>query len=156
MSRHVKLMFVLAAVVMLSALLTVSLRPASPRELFFDMRPDLSLARQAADSCTSELAVEQAGFDAFVDRVDGLRSRIERLEALDDRGVPADSYAEYIEAVDSFNVVTPGWESAADSLRLHRQSCKDLVRTHNLLADSARALAERAELLDGRGRGEMH
>jgi hypothetical protein len=153
LSRHVKILIGLAGVVTVAAVLSVALRPQSPREQFFGMRPELSLARQAADSCTAALESEQSEFDAFVDRVESFRARIDSLESLDVRGVPADSYPDYLVAVDSFNAIVPDWEAAADSLRTHRTTCEDVVRLHNLLADSARSLAEKAELLDGRGDG---
>lgn len=151
MSRHVKILIALAGVVTIAAVLSVALRPQSPRERFFGIRPELSLARQAADSCTSALETEQSAFDAYVERVAAFRGRIDGLESLDERGVPADSYPEYLVAVDSFNAIVPGWEAAADSLRVHRTTCEEVVRVHNVLADSARSLAEEAELLDGRG-----
>jgi hypothetical protein len=137
-----------AALVTVAAVLSVALRPESPRQLFFGMRPDLSLARMAADSCATALENEQAVFDDFVERVEDLKGRIADFEAQDERGVPADEYPEYLVAVDSFNAIVPAWESAADSLRAHRIACEDVVRVHNLLADSARSLAEQAELLD--------
>jgi hypothetical protein len=112
------------------------------------MRPDLSLARMAADSCATALETEQAVFDDFVERVEDLKGRIADYEARDERGVPAEDYPEYLVSVDSFNAIVPEWESAADSLRAHRVACEEVVRIHNLLADSARDLAEQAELLD--------
>lgn len=148
MSRHVKLMLGIAALVSVAAVLSVALRPQSPRQLFFGMRPDLTLARMAADSCASALEAEQAVFDQYVGRVEDLKSRIADFEAQDERGVPADDYPEYLVAVDSFNAIVPEWESAADSIRAHRVACEEVVRVHNELADSARSLAEEAELLD--------
>lgn len=153
MSRHVKLLLGIAAVITVGAVLSVALRPESPRQQFFGMRPDLSLARMAADSCATALEHEQANFDAYVERVEEMKSRIAGYEAQDERGVPAEDYAEYLVVVDSFNAIVPDWESAADTLRAHRIACEQVVRVHNELADSARALAERADLLDGRGDG---
>jgi hypothetical protein len=137
-----------AALVTIAAVLSVALRPESPRQLFFGMRPHLSLARMAADSCADALETEQAGFDDYVERVEDLKGRIADYEAQDERGVPAEDYPEYLVTVDSFNAIVPEWESAADSLRAHRVACEEVVRVHNLLADSARDLAEQAELLD--------
>jgi hypothetical protein len=144
----VKLMLGVAALVGVAAVLSVALRPESPRQRFFGMRPDLSLARMAADSCAAALESEQAVFDVYVERVEDLESRIAGYEAQDERGVPAGDYPEYLVAVDSFNAIVPEWEAAADSLRSHRVACEEVVRVHNQLADSARGLAEQAELLD--------
>lgn len=144
-------MLVIAVLVTVAGILSVALRPLSPRERFFGIRPELSLARQAADSCSSALDREQVVFDRYMNRVDSLRARIGEYEALDERGVPADSYPDYLAAVDTFNTIVPEWEALADSLRVHRLACEATVRAHNLLADSARGLAEDAELLDGRG-----
>jgi len=142
------MLLVVAAVVSAAAVVSVALRAPSPRERFFGMRADLSIARQAADSCSSAIDREQASFEAYISRVDSMRGRIGDLESLDRRGVPADSYPAYLETVDSFNATVPEWEAVAETLRVHRQACEDIVRVHNAMADSARHLAEQAELLD--------
>jgi hypothetical protein len=151
LSRRLKLILGVGALAIVMAALSAILRPESPRQQFFGLRPDLSDARRAADACAAELEVEQADFDKYVDRVEDLRTRIAEFEALDERGVPARDYPQYLFAVDTFNAILPGWEAAADTLRTHRQACEELVRVHNALADSARALAEQAELLDRQG-----
>jgi len=150
-SGRVKVMLLVAILVTVGGVIAVATRPRSPRELFFAMRSDLLLARQAAESCSLSLENEQSAFDAYVVRVDGMRSRIRELEALDERGVPGARYPEYLAVVDSFNRVLPDWEQAADSLRAHRDICEQIVRNHNVMADSARDLAREADLLDGRG-----
>jgi hypothetical protein len=141
-------MIIAAGVVTTAAVLSVALRPPTARQLFFDLRDDLQLARLAADSCSAGLAIEQDRFRSLRARTDSMQSRIGSLESLDRRGVPADSYRIYLETVDSFNAAVPDWETAADSIAAHREGCEALIRTHNEIADSARILAQRANLID--------
>lgn len=141
-------MLVAAGVVTAGAFVSVALRPPTPRQLFFELRGSLQLARQAADGCRAALRAEEDRFRAFRLRTDSVKSRIGFLEGLDRRGVPADSYRVYLQAVDSFNAAVPDWSAAADSLAGHRSACEDLIRAHNALADSARVLAARANLID--------
>lgn len=141
-------MLVTAGVVTAGAFVSVALRPPTPRQLFFELRSPLQLARQAADECRTSLRVEEISFRTLRRRTDSVRSRIGVLEGLDRRGVPADSYRVYLQAVDSFNAAVPDWSAAADSLSAHRTACEELVRAHNTLADSARDLAVRANLID--------
>jgi len=148
LGRQVKYMLVAAGVVTVAAIVSVALRPRSPRQMFFDLRPDLQLARQDADSCRSALDVEEDSFRAVVQRTDSMRARIGGFERLDRRGVPVDSYRVYLETIDSFNSSVPDWAAAADSLSVHRDSCEALILRHNVLADSARELAQRANLID--------
>jgi hypothetical protein len=141
-------MLVASGVITAGAVVSVAVRPPTARQLFFELRGDLQLARQAADDCRVALRAEEDTFRAFRRRTDAMKSRIGFLEGLDGRGVPADSYRVYLEAVDSFNAAVPGWTVAADSIAAHRSVCEDLVRDHNVLADSARDLAARANLID--------
>ena len=148
LSRHVRFMLVAAGLITAGAILSVARRPPTPRQLFFRLRPELQLARQAADGCRVALRAEEDRFRALRLRTESVKSRIGFLEGLDRRGVPADSYRIYLEAIDSFNAAVPGWSAATDSIAAHRSACEDLVRSHNELADSARRLATRANLID--------
>jgi hypothetical protein len=148
LSRQVRFMLVASGIITAGAIVSVAVRPPTARQLFFELRDNLQLARQAADDCSVALRAEEDSFRAFRLRTDSVKSRIGSLEGLDRRGVPADSYRVYLEAVDSFNAAVPGWAAAADSIAAHRAACEDLVRSHNVLADSARGLAARANLID--------
>jgi hypothetical protein len=148
LSRRVRTLLVVAGLVTAGGVVSVALRPPSARQRFFELRPELQRARLAADSCRQALDAERNAFRALITRTDAVKSRIGELEALDRRGVPADSYVIYLAAVDSFNASVPEWEAAADSFRAHRVACEAVVRAHNSLADSARALAEEAQLLE--------
>jgi hypothetical protein len=147
-SRQVRYMIGAAVLVTAAGLVSVALRPASPRQLFFGLRDELQAARLDADDCRSALVAEEARFRRLMQRTDSLRLRVGAYERLDRRGVPADSYRVYLETIDSFNAALPDWETASDSLAVHRDSCESLVLKHNLLADSARSLAEEANLID--------
>lgn len=115
-------------------------RPARRVDPTATLRDTLHVLRSAADSCRSEIDESASRLQAFDARLDSLRSRVREYEAIDPRGVPADSYEVYLEAFDRYNESVPGWSERADTLRERWARCTDLTQTHNALADSLRQL----------------
>ncbi len=109
------------------------------------------MLRAAADSCRAALESEEAQLLASNARLDSLKRVIDYYEALDPRGVPADSYEIYLETFNSYNSGVPVQTAAADSLQLHWQACRAITEQHNALADSARRFAEEHGLINNPG-----
>jgi hypothetical protein len=122
-------------------------RPIPPELQLRALRSQLIEARSAADSCRAALDEEAARLNASDARFDTLRSMIDHYESLDPRGVPADSYEIYIGIFNEYNAGIPAREAAGDSLRAHEQACYAIIENHNLLADSAMALARELGVL---------
>ena len=110
------------------------------RARFEAMRERLGELRRDAEDCRLVLAREEDAFRRFARRVDSLRSAVRGYE--DDGGVPEEVYEEYLAVFDRYNEAVPRWEARADSLRDFEAECRALVETHNLLADSVRAVLE--------------
>lgn len=106
------------------------------------MREDLAGLRASAENCQVALSREEEAFQRVRAEVDSLRGEVRDYEALDDRGVPADRYDEYLEVFDRYNESVPVWQERADSLRAHSEACRGAARRHNALADSLRDLLE--------------
>lgn len=115
-------------------------RPARRQDAITPLVDSLEVLRGLADSCRTELDQGTAGFDDYDRRLDSLRTRVRDLEALDPRGVPADSYEVYLQVFEEYNDSVPGWTHRADSLRARWTHCRDLAETHNELADSVHDL----------------
>lgn len=122
--------------------------PVSAQERLRVIRPELASRRQDADSCLAALGREEESLQASDARLDSLRRRIAYFEGLDPRGVPADSYEAYLEAFERYNQGIPAQTAAGETLRAHWRACTEIVQRHNAMADSARALAEEAGLLE--------
>ena len=142
------IMFTISAVMFVAIVIVDLLTPVPPRERLRVLRPEVAQLRAAADSCRSALEGEEAALLAASARLDSLRQVIEYYEGLDPRGVPADSYEVYLDVFNAFNSGVPVQEAAGDTLKAHWQACFEITERHNALADSARALAEEAGLLD--------
>lgn len=111
------------------------------------LRDELRVARVAVDSCRLEVARGEMAFRDHHDRVDSLRERVRGYEALDQRGVPADSYAVYMEVFERYNRSVQAWTQRADTLEAEWEACREIVRAHNVLADSVRTrLAEKGRV----------
>jgi hypothetical protein len=123
------------------------LRPIPPEIQLRALRGQLSELRAAADSCRAALADGQARLLASDARFDSLKSIIDYYEGLDPRGVPADSYEAYLEIFNEYNEGIPDREAAGDTLRAHEQACHAIIESHNLIADSALALARELDML---------
>lgn len=104
------------------------------------LRDSVAVLRTAADSCRAELDAGQSRLRAYHDRLDTMRSRVRGFEALDPRGVPADSYRIYLQAFHLYNDSAAGWQARVDSLQTQLDSCRVVTDAHNTAADSLRAL----------------
>lgn len=120
-------------------------RPPRPPDVTAPLRDTVLVLRTAAEACRAELDEGAAGFETFDTRLDSLNERIRELEAMDPRGVPADSYRVYLEAFDQYNDSIPGWSARADTLRARWARCTEVTRSYNALADSLRRLMTRLE-----------
>jgi hypothetical protein len=145
--KGVIILLAVAFAIMLASVVAHFVRPESQRARLQTLRTELQFLRSASDSCRAALADEEAAFRAYNDSLDAMRQRITELEALDPRGVPADSYAAYLETFHSYNEGIPGWGTAVENLEAHWQDCRELIGRHNRLADSARELADELDLL---------
>ena len=134
-------MLLAAGVLAGAALLVLVAGMIRRQQAVLGVRDELALLRTAVDSCQTALPAEASAFEAYGQRADSLRARVRALEAIDPRGVPADSYRVYLDAFERYNRSVDGWEPRADSLRARWARCRDLTERHNLLADSLRRLA---------------
>lgn len=150
-ARPFLVMFTISAVLFAVIVIIDLLTPIPPRERLRVLRQDVSVLRSAADSCRAALESEEAQLLAGNARLDSLKSVIDYYEALDPRGVPADSYEIYLETFNTYNSSVPGQTAAADSLQSHWKACRAITEEHNALADSARRLAEEHGLLNNTG-----
>jgi len=114
-----------------------SMRDPDPRIV---LRDSIGVLRQAADSCMADVDRGAAGMRAWGRTLDSMRSRVRELEALDARGVPADSYRIYMEVFTAYNDSVGDWPEREDSVRARDARCRELVQHHNALTDSLRAL----------------
>lgn len=113
------------------------------REEAVQLRDSLRISRLRVDSCQVDLTREEMDFREHDERVDSLLERVRAYEAMDRRGVPGDSYPDYLETFDRYNASVEAWEARADTLRARWAACQERVLAHNALADSVRArLAE--------------
>lgn len=125
----------------------------SPRAMAEAVREDVRTVRSSLDACLDRLDRLEAAFRTQERTTGSLRAQIDGLEAMDDRGVPAERYEEYLEAVEAFNESLPRWEERADSVRAHASRCRRLVTTHNTLADSLQRLVIDAGFWEGSAPG---
>ncbi|UCC84561.1 MAG: hypothetical protein JSW46_06440 [Gemmatimonadota bacterium] len=122
-------------------------RPIPPDVQLRALRSQLSTARGAADSCQAALNEEEARLRTSDAHFDSLKSMIDYYEGLDSRGVPADSYDIYIAIFNDYNDAIPAREAAGDTLRAHEKACHAIIERHNVIADSAMALARELGVL---------
>lgn len=107
-----------------------------------ETRGELLELRIAVDSCQAALAAGQQELLAYNEWLDSLRSRVREFEALDPRGVPADSYSVYIDAFSAYNDSVATWEGRVAELQAERDACADLIAAHNQTQDSLRTLLD--------------
>jgi DNA repair ATPase RecN len=138
MRVRVNLWIVTALLLLVAAAIYHTARRARGPDVADVLRDSLHVVRAAVDTCRVALDQETYRLEAFDERLDSLRGRVRELERIDPRGVPADSYAVYLEAFQTYNDSVPGWEQRADSLREQWQHCRDLTERHNAVADSLR------------------
>lgn len=105
------------------------------------LRQEVLVARTAADSCASQLALAESVFRQMDAEVDSLRRAVEDAEERrpdGTRGVAADEYDAYLETFERYNASVGEWEVLASGIRETEVECRDLVLRHNLLTDSLR------------------
>jgi hypothetical protein len=142
--RPSRLQLTLASLVVLGLAASVFqlLQPADGSRPLRPMVDSLRVLRSAVDSCQATVEQRRAELERYDAHVDSLRARVRGLEALDERGVPLDSYPIYRRAFDAYNDAVPDWAERADTIREAWSICLDLADTHNELADSIRRLGE--------------
>ncbi len=111
------------------------------------VRDEVREARAEWELCLDSLEVVERRFRTRAQASEALQARIRRLEGMDPRGVPADSYEVYLETVDRFNAGVPEWERELEALRARESVCQSLLESRNELADSLRGLLEEAGYL---------
>jgi len=121
----------------------------SPLARAEEVRVQVRAAQSAVDLCLARLAVSETRFREQARQTEVLQGRIRRLEGMDPRGVPADSYPEYLETVERFNAAIEGWELRGEVLEDRQQECRGLVEARNVLADSLRGLLVESGYLPG-------
>jgi hypothetical protein len=84
---------------------------------------------------TSEASLRGLGLT-----IDSLRSRVDSLESMDGRGVPADRYQEYLGVFDQYNDSVAAWEGRERRLRTTESACRATIEEHNALSDSLQAV----------------
>jgi hypothetical protein len=138
--RRLVLGTLLVLVLLGGVLLYRSLRPDPPRSADELLADTIRVLRVAAEACREELDLGEARLHAYDAQLDSLRGRVRGFEAMDPRGVPADSYAVYLEAFEQYNDSAAGWSARTDTLRARLERCRDVTAWHNQLADSLRRL----------------
>jgi uncharacterized protein YukE len=135
---------VLAGVAALTGVVLVAwlVRDASERRALHaemeQLRTDVALLRVESHACQSEVAWEEADFQAYHGQVDSLRQEVRDLESRDPRGVPAEHYDDYLEVFARYNRSIPDWRERAEALQSMWEACRDVTERHNELADSLR------------------
>ena len=146
--RGPRVLFAVAALGLLAIAAVNVFVPPTDDERLQVMRAQMQAQRWEADSCQAALVRDEEALHVRDARLDSLRVQITAYEALDPRGVPAETYEAYINAFETYNNSIPERVTAADSLRAHWDACSEIARRHNELADSARGLAAALGLLD--------
>lgn len=111
------------------------------------LRGEVREAREAWEGCLDTLAVMERRFRTQARETEALGEQIRALEGLDPRGVPADRYEGYLDAVDRFNAGITAWGAWAVALERRQAECRGLIEARNVLADSLRLLLEEAGYL---------
>lgn len=109
------------------------------------LRSEVLEARVAADRCASDLSLAESVFRQKNAEVDSLRREVDAAERPlpgGGRGVDAEGYDDYLATFDRYNAAVGEWERQADEIREREGACRELVESHNLLADSLRRVLE--------------
>lgn len=107
------------------------------------LRGRVVAARSAVDACNLELAHAETVLRETDALADSLRRAVEAAEeprADGSRGVDARIYDDYMATFERYNATVAEWESQASEIRAAENECADLIRRHNLIADSLRRL----------------
>ena len=116
--------------------------PPSTRETIEAARDSLRVLRSEAEACRAGIRQGEVEFRDYQGEVAALRERIRNLESLHPDGVPGDSYAIYLEVVNTFNLAVPDWSDRVDTLQAGWASCRNVVEAHNVMADSLQRLLD--------------
>ncbi len=101
-----------------------------------DLRDEVREIRSRLDDCLAGLDQAQVRFDERDRETRLLREEVAVFEALDEDGVPAARYQDYLEVFDEYNASVPRWEERARILRNTQAECRRLAEAHNAQADS--------------------
>jgi hypothetical protein len=118
-----------------------NMRPSDPHAPLHD---SIAHLRVVADSCRFEVDAGVAGLREFNRTLDSLRTIVRDYEALDERGVPIDSYSVYMDAFTMYNDSAAAWSAREDTVRARDARCRVVVERHNTLADSLRVILTKA------------
>lgn len=113
------------------------------------LRTHLAELRSGVGACRAALEREHSAFERYRASVESLLEAVREYETLDERGVPADRYEDYIDTFDRYNESLAGWQARADSLAVHDDACRGLTVRHNETADSLRQHLEDAGIISG-------
>jgi hypothetical protein len=120
---------------------------ASPRGQMELAREQVRDAQGQVERCLEGLGVAEEAFVSQRTETEALRARIRRLEGMDLRGVPADSYTVYLETVDRFNASVERWGDRGDDLEGQWEACRELIEDRNARADTFRVRLQAMGLL---------
>lgn len=134
-----KWLFLAAAVIAIIAAVRVG-RELSGSARISTLRDSLSVLRTSVDSCHVAVDTGEAQLQAYHQRLDSMRLRVRAFEALDVRGVPADSYDIYMTAFTTYNDSAAAWQARVDTVQARLGRCRSLTETHNTVADSLRRI----------------
>ncbi|MGH7464411.1 MAG: hypothetical protein ACREK1_04490, partial [Longimicrobiales bacterium] len=84
---------IVAVIVVVVVLAFRGVRALLPSDPHAPLRDTIAVLRAHADSCLADVESGAAQLRAYDHRLDSMRARVRSLEALDRRGVPADSFA---------------------------------------------------------------
>lgn len=110
------------------------------------LRDEVRQLRAQLDVCLDRMEASERAFREQEQATESLRSQVDAFEAMDERGVPGDRYQEYLEVFDEYNESLPEWERRGEELRQASETCRELAREHNALADSLAGLVAENEL----------
>lgn len=139
---------IMAAIVAAVVLVFRGLRGLGSGDPHVALRDTIAELRTQADSCRVDVNGSAAELRAFHRRLDSMRERVREMEALDRRGVPADSYAIYMAAFTAYNDSAAAWPPLEQAVRDVEADCRAVAEHHNILTDSLRRLVLPAESPD--------
>jgi hypothetical protein len=142
---HMRTWLIMAAIVVVVVLAFRGLRALRPGDPHALLRDTIAVLRAQADSCRVAVNDGAAGLRAYDRRLDSMRERVRDLEALDRRGVPADSYTVYMAAFTAYNDSAAAWPPLEQAVRALEAACRAVAEHHNVLTDSLRELVLPAE-----------
>ena len=142
---HMRTWLIMAAIVVVVVVAFRGLRALRPGDPHEPLRDTIAVLRTQADSCRVDVNGGAARLRAYDRRLDSMRARVRELEALDRRGVPADSYAVYMAAFTAYNDSASAWPPLEQAVRDLEAACRAVAEHHNVLTDSLRRLVLPAE-----------